>query len=131
MSPVLGRSILITSAPNQASSWVQVGPDCTCVKSRMRMPSSALPSLPHGLVDTLGRPLPFAFLATTLSAGRLAALAFLAALSLRFAFLSFFFAMSVSDRLNAVGAARDLLLAQLALRIEVADAAALAAGRRI
>src|SRR5919106_2308072 len=40
MSP-LGRSTLITSAPNQASSWVQVGPDCTWVMSRIRMPSSA------------------------------------------------------------------------------------------
>src|SRR5262245_60576840 len=93
MSPVPGRSILITSAPNQARSCVQVGPDWTCVKSRMRTPSSALPSLPHGLDETFGRPLPFAFLATTLSAGFLDALAFLEALSLAFAFLSFFFAM--------------------------------------
>src|SRR5688572_5576886 len=43
MSPVPGRSTLITSAPNQARSWVQVGPDWTWVKSRMRTPSSALP----------------------------------------------------------------------------------------
>src|SRR5580658_118161 len=42
MSPEPGFSTLITSAPNQASSCVQVGPDCTCVKSRMRMPSNAL-----------------------------------------------------------------------------------------
>src|SRR5579864_24147 len=42
MSPAPARSTLITSAPNQASSCVQVGPDCTCVKSRMRTPSSAL-----------------------------------------------------------------------------------------
>ena len=42
MSPTPGRSTLITSAPNQASSCVQVGPDCTWVKSRMRTPSSAL-----------------------------------------------------------------------------------------
>src|SRR6185503_4466864 len=41
-SPSPARSTLITSAPNQASSWVQVGPDCTWVKSRMRTPSSAL-----------------------------------------------------------------------------------------
>ncbi len=34
---------LMTSAPNHARSCVQVGPDWTCVKSRMRMPSSALP----------------------------------------------------------------------------------------
>src|SRR6478752_5448587 len=42
MSPTPGRSTLITSAPSQASSCVHVGPDCTCVKSRMRTPSSAL-----------------------------------------------------------------------------------------
>src|SRR5262249_61739578 len=48
MSPTPGRSILITSAPNQASSWVQVGPDCTWVKSRMRTPSRALPAAPQG-----------------------------------------------------------------------------------
>ena len=41
-SPSPARSTLITSAPNHASSWVQVGPDCTWVKSRMRTPSSAL-----------------------------------------------------------------------------------------
>src|SRR4029453_5211867 len=90
MSPVPGRAILITSAPNHAKSCVQVGPDWTCVKSRILTPSSALPSLPHGLLDTLGRPLPFAFLATILSTGFLAALALLEALSLLFAFLSFF-----------------------------------------
>src|SRR5438128_11937477 len=42
MSPTPGRSTLMTSAPNQASSCVQVGPDCTCVKSRILTPSSAL-----------------------------------------------------------------------------------------
>src|SRR5471032_3132179 len=42
MSPAPARSTLITSAPNHASNCVQVGPDCTCVKSRMRTPSSAL-----------------------------------------------------------------------------------------
>src|SRR5690606_3771615 len=31
----------MTSAPNQARSCVQVGPDCTCVKSRTRTPSRA------------------------------------------------------------------------------------------
>src|SRR5579862_2409166 len=41
-SPAPARSTLITSAPNQASSCVHVGPDCTWVKSRMRTPSSAL-----------------------------------------------------------------------------------------
>src|ERR1700730_2293360 len=42
MSPAPAFSILMTFAPSHASSWVQVGPDCTCVKSRMRTPSSAL-----------------------------------------------------------------------------------------
>src|SRR3954447_18241556 len=42
MSPTPGRSTLITSAPNHASSCVQVGPDWTWVKSRMRTPVSAL-----------------------------------------------------------------------------------------
>src|SRR3954465_1816900 len=42
MSPTPGRSTLITSAPNQASNCVQVGPDWTWVKSRMRTPFSAL-----------------------------------------------------------------------------------------
>src|SRR5581483_8787973 len=37
-------------------SCVQVGPDCTCVKSRTRTPSSALPAWPQGLVDGRGRP---------------------------------------------------------------------------
>src|SRR5919106_1153359 len=46
MSP-LGRSTLITSAPNHASSWVQVGPDCTWVISRIRMPSSAFMASPR------------------------------------------------------------------------------------
>src|ERR1044071_6998650 len=59
MSPTPGRSILITSAPIQARSWVQVGPDCTWVKSRMRTPSSALPASPNGFVEGLGMPLPF------------------------------------------------------------------------
>src|SRR6266700_2669158 len=41
ISPTPGRSTLITSAPNHASNCVQVGPDWTCVKSRMRTPCSA------------------------------------------------------------------------------------------
>src|SRR5262249_32384145 len=49
MSPTPGRSTLITSAPNQASSCVHVGPDWTWVKWRMRTPSSALPPAPKGL----------------------------------------------------------------------------------
>src|SRR5262252_7688032 len=58
MSPTPGRSILITSAPNQASSWVQVGPDWTWVKSRMRTPSRALPARPQAAVLGFGIPLP-------------------------------------------------------------------------
>src|SRR5216684_5545757 len=42
ISPTPGRSTLITSAPNQANNCVQVGPDWTWVKSRMRTPVSAL-----------------------------------------------------------------------------------------
>src|SRR6185437_4332958 len=128
MSPIPGRSTLITSAPNHASSWVQVGPDWTCVKSRTFTPSSALPSLPHGLVegalvDTLGKPLPLLFFATTLSGGFFTSLAFtftLEAAALTLAFFAIFFAILVL-----------LLLLQLGLRIEIADAAALAAGGRI
>src|SRR5476651_1046567 len=124
MSPTPGRSTLITSAPNQASSWVQVGPDWTWVKSRIFTPSSALPSLPHGfleggLEDILGG------FATSFSAGRFAGFAFaltliFEAFALFFAFTAFFFAMFV-----------PLFLLELALRIEIADAAALAAGGRI
>src|SRR3954447_19775630 len=114
MSPVPGRSTLITSAPNQASSCVQVGPDWTWVKSRIFTPSSALPSLPHGLLDTLGRSLPFAFLATSLRTDFFAALAFLEVLSLLFVFLSFFFlAMFFSGRLNVVDAAKTYFLRSL------------------
>src|SRR4029077_10860523 len=61
MSPTPGRSPLMTSAPRHASSCVQVGPDWTWVKSRIFTPSSALPSLPKGLLDGLGRPLPLVF----------------------------------------------------------------------
>lgn len=41
-SPSPTRSILITSAPIQASNWVQLGPDCTWVKSIILIPSNAL-----------------------------------------------------------------------------------------
>src|SRR5215469_16084735 len=60
MSPTPGRSTLMTSAPSQASSCVQVGPDCTWVKSRILTPSSALPACPQALLLGRGRPLPFA-----------------------------------------------------------------------
>src|SRR5436190_1965258 len=113
MSPWPGRSTLITSAPSQASSWVQVGPDWTCVKSRIFTPVSALPSWPHGFFDILGAPLPLAFLATTLSAGFFAAFALtLAGLAAALAlpFFAIFFAIL-----------RPLLLLELALRVEITD----------
>src|SRR5690348_476469 len=109
MSPMPGRSILITSAPNQARSWVQVGPDCTCVKSRMRTPCSALPSMPNGFGDGLGRPLPFAFAATFFFALRTVFAAFTAlragfraAAFVFFAVLDFFLAIKVLHCLAAV-----------------------------
>src|SRR5204862_4519388 len=130
MSPTPGRSILITSAPNQARSCVQVGPDWTCVKSRMRMPSSALPSLPKGLLDGLGRALPLVFgltgaFAFSFGAGlREASFTTLREAALLFVRAGFFLAISLSSKLG-------LFLAKHALRIEVADASALAAGRRV
>src|SRR5690242_14549838 len=122
MSPWPGRSTLITSAPNHASNWVQVGPDWTWVKSRIFTPSSALPSCPHGFFEIFG-PLPLLFLATTLSAGFFTSLAFtftLEAAAFALAFFAIFFAIVCL-----------LLLLQLGLRVEIADATALAAGGRI
>src|SRR5947209_19303295 len=51
ISPVPGRSTLITSAPNQARSWVQVGPAWTWLISSTRTPSSALPAAPRGRAE--------------------------------------------------------------------------------
>src|SRR5437588_11121982 len=56
ISPSPARSTLITSARSHARSCVQVGPDCTWVKSRMRTPSRARPACPNGLVEGFGRP---------------------------------------------------------------------------
>src|SRR5436190_19157333 len=56
MSPTPGRSTLMQSAPMKARSCVQVGPDCTWVKSRIFTPSSALPAWPYGLVLGFGKP---------------------------------------------------------------------------
>src|ERR1700760_3208610 len=64
MSPTPGRSTLITSAPSQARSCVQVGPDCTCVKSRMRTPSSALDILCSCLLDQSAARIEIAYVAT-------------------------------------------------------------------
>src|SRR5262245_54065499 len=98
MSPTPGRSILITSAPNQARSCVQVGPDCTCVKSRIRTPSSALPAWPKGFFEGGGNSdfVPFFFGAslTTFADERLAVAFFAAGLERAFAgFLAFFLAI--------------------------------------
>src|SRR6059036_935270 len=88
MSPMPGRSTLMTSAPNQARSCVQVGPAWTWLMSRMRTPSSALPAAPHGLVVGFGRPVVAAtlgFLAlslTTFLAGFFAAILVLAFVAL-------------------------------------------------
>src|SRR5208282_4570356 len=72
MSPVPGRSTLITSAPIKARSWVQVGPDCTWVKSRILTPSSARPARPKGRFVGFGRPPPAAGFAAAFGAGFLA-----------------------------------------------------------
>src|SRR6476469_3396318 len=147
MSPTPGRSTLITSAPSQARSCVQVGPDCTWVKSRMRTPVSALPSCPYGLLDARDKPLclplclslvlPFALRAaasfTTLRADFFAA---------AFVFFCFFLAISSPPSLRLTPRTSghpasypidvtDLFLAKHALRGEIADAATLAAGCRI
>src|ERR1700722_18918811 len=87
MSPTPGRSTLITSAPNQASNCVQVGPDWTWVKSRIRTPFSAFVMIVLRLVSA-----------------------------------------PASGRKIKGGQRGRLFLLQLALRVEVADAAALAAG---
>src|SRR3954468_16903594 len=88
MSPTPGRSTLITSAPNQASNCVQVGPDWTWVKSRIRTPFSAFVIVyaPYSVCPATRR----------------------------------------MDWMEI-----GLLLLQNTLRIEVADAAALGAGRGI
>src|SRR5712671_4421134 len=97
MSPTPGRSTLITSAPNHASNCVQVGPDWTCVKSRMRTPLSAFVIV---LLRLVSAPAP---------AGR---------------------KRGGAARGPAPGVA-NLFLAKHALRVEVADAAALRAGCRV
>src|SRR5713226_8139464 len=114
----------------------------------MRTPSSALPAWPNGLVEgllvkVLGSPFgtaAFAFgagffalslttflLTTFLAAGLDLGLTFVLAFVLALTFLRF--AIVVPSR-NSIDVA-DLFLAKHALRVEVADAAALAAGCRI
>src|SRR5215213_2744340 len=89
MSPTPGRSTLITSAPNQASNCVQVGPDWTWVKSRIRTPLSAFVIV----------------------------------------FAPYCVCLRLGCRMKWVEV--GLFLFQDALRVEVADAAALGTGRRI
>src|SRR5277367_422011 len=94
ISPTPGRSTLITSAPNQASNCVQVGPDWTWVKSRMRTPFSALV-----IAKTPSR---------------------------------ICYRLAERDEVEPAAARPgDLLLLQSTLWVEVADAAALGARRRI
>src|SRR5262245_35853530 len=83
MSPRPGGSTLITSAPSQPRIWVAEGPAWTWLMSSTRMPSSALPALPHGLVEGFGTP-----------AAALAGAAFLAIFFADFfgAFFALFFA---------------------------------------
>src|SRR3954469_1004327 len=75
-SPFGGRSIFITSAPSQASIWVQEGPAWSCVKSMTRMPSNAwlisfLPQEPVGRKSAF-RQLPQHILATEAGGTRFA-----------------------------------------------------------
>src|SRR6478672_9254838 len=96
----------------------------------MRTPSRALPACPNGLLDGLGRPFAIVFFAAGFSAFNFTTF-FDAALALGFVFaLAFtFFAIVVSFRSSIDGT--DLFLAKHALRVEVADTPALAAGRRV
>src|SRR5262245_27607079 len=98
----------------------------------MRTPSSALPASPHGLVEGLGRPFAtaffaagfFAFSLTTFFAAALdLGLALVLALGLAFIFLTFAIVVSSRSSIDV----EDLFLADRALRIELADVAALAA----
>src|ERR1041385_7812372 len=111
----------------------------------MRTPSSALPAAPYGLVEGFGRPLPF-FLATSFTTFLDFATVFFAAFLAGFA--AFFFALAIAvslispsahsrvsanpvlgpgSPLSRGRAACASLLLQLALRIEIADAARFAA----
>src|ERR1700675_3247357 len=141
MSPTPGRSTLMQSAPIYASNCVQVGPDCTWVKSRIFTPSSALPAWPHGFDDGRGTPLPecallpcaFAAAFFGLSFTTFLADFFATALTRDFTFLLLAMCRSLTCRLLGCwcpAQSYSLFLFQRALRIEVADAAAFAAGAR-
>src|SRR4051794_20538917 len=131
MSPTPGRSTLITSAPNQASSCVQVGPDWTWVKSRMRTPLSALviglaPLNRCRHARHISRP----------CLSRFPGAAQREAVRCRTGIVTNSESCTVPALRNGIKNAaprpgHGSFLLQLALRVEVADAAALAAGGRI
>src|SRR3954451_15799139 len=120
MSPTPGRSTLITSAPNQASNCVQVGPDWTWVKSRIRTPLSALVIISSPLTCLSSCPRRRAssnhrrFSRTQPSSHDSSA-------------VTGFPACAGNDADGLL----SLLFSKNALRIEIADAAALGARRRI
>src|SRR5262249_24375956 len=101
----------------------------------MRTPSSALPACPHGLVLGRGKPFAAAALAGLFDFNFTSFLAagFDLALPLAFAVLGFLVAISPSPSflLMPGGHASSLFLANCALRVEIADAAAFAARCRI
>src|SRR5438132_12010798 len=96
----------------------------------MRTPSSAMPAWPYGLVEGFGTPFATTFFAVDVFAFSFATF-FDAALDLDLTFvLAFLLVAIVVSSENSIDVA-DLFLAKHALRVEIADAAALAAGRRI
>src|SRR5438128_2489022 len=98
----------------------------------MRTPSSALPASPQGLVEGCGRPFPTAFFATDFFAFSFATF-FDAALDLDLTFVlavTFLLVAIVVPSKSSIDVA-NLFLANHALRVELADATALGAGRRV
>src|SRR6478672_7412675 len=115
--------------------------------SRMRTPSSALPAWPQGFVDGFGRPLEtfaafltfFVVVVAALATRRLARKV-VRLLDLAFVFLAIkrllnIRSLSLVEQPQTRGRRRapagSLFLANHALRVEFADAAALGAGRRV
>src|SRR6266446_682307 len=94
----------------------------------MRTPSSALPALPQGALEGFGSPLPFFFAPL-----RLAAAFFVVIFTTFFAAVRFaaFFAAVFFIFLRISIFPCSLFLLHYALRIEISDAAALAAGPRV
>src|SRR5229473_390171 len=121
ISPTPGRSTLITSAPNHASNCVQVGPDWTWVKSRMRTPFSAF------VIIFLLRSILLSSCPRKRTSGNRRRFSRARSLSHDGSVASGFPACAGNDA-NGLHVS---LFAKFALRVEVADAAALAAGRRV